>query len=354
MVTKKLSFRGFNLGKAITLSLYFTARSDPSTTDVSSYTTAATVPWKVITMPATGRYESEVTWTSKFGFSNTQSGGGVAGGQTTSSGLTYIPIEASVPVEPVPGSPHLGSQVQAINNIGRPATISLGFIEELDTDREYMHPVLTYPNVGNGLSVVGSPARMLSVHVSLNHQEAARDGLSGGIASPTDQPIWEVDLLSLNPSTVIRISQDPTTGAFVASNTSADAVPAPLNVHDFGRITLKEIEGPTRVARELRICRWCTQPWAIEDETHVLLECDADAPRGLREVFLQAVFTAVPSLRKAHFRLSSVVLLDMLLRGSTTLPILASYVADIFELCDTTPPLLPQDNAPEQDVAGRA
>lgn len=64
MVTKKLSFRGyappavrarmtqltpalrFNLGKAITLSLYFTARSDPSTTDVSSYTTAATVPWK--------------------------------------------------------------------------------------------------------------------------------------------------------------------------------------------------------------------------------------------------------------------------------------------------------------------
>ncbi|KAL1944923.1 hypothetical protein VTO73DRAFT_2543 [Trametes versicolor] len=260
MVTKKLSFRGFNLGKAITLSLYFTARSDPSTTDVSSYTTAATVPWKVITMPATGRYESEVTWTSKFGFSNTQSGGGVAGGQTASSGLTYIPIEASVPVagqvttlsvtpnnptgqlsysftEPVPGSPHLGSQVQAINNIGRPATISLGFIEELDTDREYMHPVLTYPNVGNGLSVVGSPARMLSVHVSLNHQEAARDGLSGGIASPTDQPIWEVDLLSLNPSTVIRISQDPTTGAFVASNTSADAVPAPLNVHDFGRIT---------------------------------------------------------------------------------------------------------------------
>ncbi|EIW63804.1 uncharacterized protein TRAVEDRAFT_79418, partial [Trametes versicolor FP-101664 SS1] len=31
--------------------------------------------------------------------------------------------------------------------------------------------------------------------------------------------------------------------------------------------------GPTRIARELRICRWCTQPWAIEDETHVLLEC---------------------------------------------------------------------------------
>lgn len=112
--------------------------------------------------------------------------------------------------------------------------------------------------------------------------------------------------------------------------------------------------GPTRIARKLHICRWCTQPWAIEDKTHVLLECNADAPPGLREVFLQAVFTAVPSLRKAHFRLSSVVLLDMLLRGSTTLPILASYVADIFELCNTTPPLLPQDNAPKQDVAGRA
>lgn len=71
---------------------------------------------------------------------------------------------------------------------------------------------------------------MLSVHVSLNHQEAARDGLSGGIASPTDQPIWEVDLLSLGPSTVVRISQDPNTGAFVASNMSAEAAPAPLNV----------------------------------------------------------------------------------------------------------------------------
>ncbi|OJT10889.1 hypothetical protein TRAPUB_12573, partial [Trametes pubescens] len=250
----------FNLGKALTLSLYFTARPGPSTTDVSSYTTTSAVPWKVITMPATGRYESEVTWTSKFGFSTTQFGG-AANGQTASSGLTYIPIEASAPIsrgwnstsdslplrilrpdrpprspsrqtarpEPVPGSPQLGGQVQAINNIGRPATISLGFIEELDTEREYMHPVLTYPNVGNGLSVIGSPARMLSVHVSLNHQEAACDGLSGGIVSPTDQPIWEVDLLSLGPSTVVRISQDPNTGAFVASNTSAGAAPATLN-----------------------------------------------------------------------------------------------------------------------------
>lgn len=121
----------------------------------------------------------------------------------------------------------------------------------------------------------------------------------------------------------------------------------PLSVEQLRR-------GPTRIARELRICRWCTQHWAVEDETHVLLECEADTLTDLRETFLNTVFAAVPSFRKAYFRLSSAALLDMLLRGSTTLPMLASYVADVFELCATTPPLLPQDNAPNLGATGRA
>lgn len=90
----------------------------------------------------------------------------------------------------------------------------------------------------------------------------------------------------------------------------------------------------------------------MEDEIHVVLECEGEPLRSLRAAFLDAVFTAVPSLQRAHFRLPSPALLDMFLCGTTTLPLLASFVADIFEQCDLTPPLLPQDNAPAPGVNG--
>lgn len=77
-----------------------------------------------------------------------------------------------------------------------------------------------------------------------------------------------------------------------------------------------------------------------------------DCPERLRPAFLDAIFTAVPSLQRAHFRLPSPALLDMFLCGTTTLPLLASFVADIFEQCDLTPPLLPQDNVPAPGVNG--
>lgn len=101
--------------------------------------------------------------------------------------------------------------------------------------------------------------------------------------------------------------------------------------------------GPVRIERHLRVCRWCTHSWAIEDETHVLLECDGEPLRTLRAAFFDE---AVPSLRRAHFRLSSPALLDMLLRGTTTLPLLADYVASVFEQCDNTPPITPGRRVP--------
>lgn len=95
--------------------------------------------------------------------------------------------------------------------------------------------------------------------------------------------------------------------------------------------------GPARRERHLRTCRWCTEPWAIEDEVHVLLECEAAPLCAMRELFLALAIGAEPSLRAAHFRLSSPAFLDMLLRGKTTMPLLATYVADVFDLCTPLP-----------------
>lgn len=97
---------------------------------------------------------------------------------------------------------------------------------------------------------------------------------------------------------------------------------------------------PIRRDRALRVCRWCQHPWAVETETHALLECDSEPLSTLREAFLANLFAVLPSLRSPHFHLASSAFLDMLLRGSTTLPLLANYVADTFALCDVTPLLI--------------
>ncbi|EIW55479.1 uncharacterized protein TRAVEDRAFT_49969 [Trametes versicolor FP-101664 SS1] len=89
----------FNLGKALTLSLYLTMRPGPTATNVSAYTVTSTAPWKVIAMPATGlstggrplalrigTFLDEQTWDSNTQFDQTST-------QVASSGLTYIPIE---------------------------------------------------------------------------------------------------------------------------------------------------------------------------------------------------------------------------------------------------------------------
>ncbi|KAI0630173.1 hypothetical protein C8Q77DRAFT_246669 [Trametes polyzona] len=72
--------------------------------------------------------------------------------------------------------------------------------------------------------------------------------------------------------------------------------------------------GPTRRDRHLRICHWCCHDWAVEDEVHALLECDAPALANICNRYLAEVFNTVPALEKARFRLSSARVLDMLLR----------------------------------------
>ncbi|KAI0628281.1 hypothetical protein C8Q77DRAFT_1068312 [Trametes polyzona] len=101
----------------------------------------------------------------------------------------------------------------------------------------------------------------------------------------------------------------------------------PLPVEQYRR-------GPARRFRNMGICRWCCHDRAVEDEIHALLECNSAGLANVRHRFLAEVFNTVPALQKAHFRLTGAQLLDMLLRGKTTLPLLATYVADVFDLCN--------------------
>ncbi|KAL1941727.1 hypothetical protein VTO73DRAFT_6727 [Trametes versicolor] len=93
----------FNLGKALTLSLYLTMRPGPTATNVSAYTVTSTAPWKVIAMPATGLSTGGRPLALRIGtFLDEQVGNFLGpmrnvfadlGTSAASSGLTYIPIE---------------------------------------------------------------------------------------------------------------------------------------------------------------------------------------------------------------------------------------------------------------------
>ncbi|KAI0628707.1 hypothetical protein C8Q77DRAFT_1067800 [Trametes polyzona] len=96
--------------------------------------------------------------------------------------------------------------------------------------------------------------------------------------------------------------------------------------------------------RSERKCRFCLQPWAVEDETHTLLECDGGPLRARRDRFMEEASAIHRALPRLQFRLSSNALLDYLLQSETLLPLLATYVADVFSLCLSTPLLLPPDS----------
>ncbi|KAL1937274.1 hypothetical protein VTO73DRAFT_13883 [Trametes versicolor] len=79
---------------------------------------------------------------------------------------------------------------------------------------------------------------------------------------------------------------------------------------------------------------------AVEDETHVLLQCQAPVLATRRTTFLSALTAAKPGLRALHSRLPPPAFLDVLLTSGSgaTLPLFADFVADVFEIVDCTPP----------------
>ncbi|KAI0363317.1 hypothetical protein BV20DRAFT_958508, partial [Pilatotrama ljubarskyi] len=97
---------------------------------------------------------------------------------------------------------------------------------------------------------------------------------------------------------------------------------------------------PHVIPREWRVCRFCRKPWAVEDEVHVLLQCDAAPLASRREDYFEASHSLHPGLRKLYFRLSGAAFLDVALRSRDTLSLFAHFVADVFALCEQLPPLV--------------
>lgn len=99
-----------------------------------------------------------------------------------------------------------------------------------------------------------------------------------------------------------------------------------------------------KVPRHLRICRFCRRQHAVEDEIHVLFECDAVALKDIREARLFATMERLaqplPGVQEMFHRMAAWDFLDFLLRTERLLPALAHYVYEILELVDTVPPLL--------------
>lgn len=109
--------------------------------------------------------------------------------------------------------------------------------------------------------------------------------------------------------------------------------------HPFAVETLRRTT--PSVPRERRIRRFCKRRWAIEDECHLLLECEGVDISALRETFWTDASAVLPQLRRiAHALPNNAAVLDMLLTREKTLQILAHFVASVFELCNETPCLI--------------
>ena len=72
-------------------------------------------------------------------------------------------------------------------------------------------------------------------------------------------------------------------------------------------------------------------------QTHTLLTCPAPPLQARRAAFLRDAFAQQPSLVRLGDRLRPQSFLDVLLSTTGTLAAFSDYVADIFELCETTP-----------------
>lgn len=112
----------------------------------------------------------------------------------------------------------------------------------------------------------------------------------------------------------------------------------PLSVETLRRIT-------PSVPRERRICRFCAKRWAVEDECHVLLECEGFDVSTLRGMFWTEASAVLPRLQHiAHALPTNAAVLHMLLTREKSLEILARFIASVFELCDETPCLIIRDD----------
>ncbi len=83
-----------------------------------------------------------------------------------------------------------------------------------------------------------------------------------------------------------------------------------------------------------RQCRFCGADGSIEDECHVLLDCNGSLPLlRLRSPMLVSLFQTCPGLRRLRVSLSSIDFLACILLEPRVAPSLTRYIHAVFELC---------------------
>ncbi|KAI9061445.1 hypothetical protein FKP32DRAFT_1576011 [Trametes sanguinea] len=102
--------------------------------------------------------------------------------------------------------------------------------------------------------------------------------------------------------------------------------------------------GSDPLPREDRACRWCRarsglpRTLPVEDAVHVLLECDHPSLTAPRDLLLELLERIRPNVRRTLFHLPRHQMLPYLLEEDTTLTYVASFVADVWDLCESSDP----------------
>ena len=99
------------------------------------------------------------------------------------------------------------------------------------------------------------------------------------------------------------------------------------------------------VPRHRRICRFCHCQGAVEDEVHILLECQNDRLLQLREdMLLEGLRLLLPGIGQIYHRLGSMEFLDFVLGKEHLLLGFAQFVQATFEAVKSVSPFFPRSD----------
>ncbi|KAI0360514.1 hypothetical protein OH77DRAFT_692125 [Trametes cingulata] len=190
MAIKHLLFRSVDLGADIKISLSFAPPTATLPVQDDKY------PWKTAELSAKGLSDARVTWVHKLGFCAPQFDKNyveIAEGEGTIL-MGTPPETAFTPPIPIPG---LETRVQVFNQTAAASDIGLGYIID-----DAMTPTAVWKDVPKDVLLVAKTYTVLRAFVEVKGADAALPG------SPRTAPIWEIDLLSLAPNTMIVVFPD--------------------------------------------------------------------------------------------------------------------------------------------------
>ncbi|KAI0646462.1 hypothetical protein C8Q79DRAFT_671645 [Trametes meyenii] len=203
MTTKRLIFKTADLGANVRISLSFAPPKVLLPVHDPLFS------WKTFDIPATGVFETTIVWSSRLAFCAPKFEENFvpikAGQGTVLIGNPPTPIFTS-PV-PLPGV----DTVQVLNQTSSPTDIGLGYIVD-----GVVFPAAVWREVGKNFLLVAEMEPVLRAYV--DDQDVAPIIQNTG----APRPIWEQNLLSLGPNTLITITVDGR-GGYMATQYSIKA-----------------------------------------------------------------------------------------------------------------------------------